>query len=377
MFSRLRSRIVEHVWSIKEGRMRGHAIIHQAGLAFLVVVCSALPAIAQPDPGDIGIYMDPLGAEPTGVAVTFVPFDVYVLGFDLPGGVQAYEYSVHIPPFFTVLESVFPDGVNVGSDLNVIFALAECLDRAGVLQLQRLRMISVVPGAITMDMVVCIGASTPSSLANMPSWLDCTGTLNEFGVAQEGGPYPNGCLILNPTLPCCPTSHFELPLRDTLVPPGAAVRVPFAVDRVWDTFCAPVDPAASWICNPAIAHGLRFDVEFDPQLLGWDGVEGAGMAGLPIATTQTGPGVVHVELGWYVDPAWITSLERVGDGILGTLGFTLAPAGGTTEVFVRNIEGFDEMWAEIISVRDQSFLISDDPAVATENASFGSLKARY
>lgn len=56
-------------------------------------------ALAQSlDPGDIGIYMDPAGHEGVGQIQDFVPFDVYVVAFDVPGGVQGFEYGVLAPP---------------------------------------------------------------------------------------------------------------------------------------------------------------------------------------------------------------------------------------------------------------------------------------
>jgi hypothetical protein len=351
-------------------------------LTLVFVVCGVLSAVAQPDPGDIGIYMDQLGAEPTGVVKHFIPFDVYVLGFDLPGGVQGYEYSVHIPAFFTVLESVLLDGINVGADLNVIHGLAGCLDGTGVVQLQRLQMGVFVPGAdqpSLADLSVCIGASTPSSLSALPSWLDCAGSLNAFGAAQNGGGrYPNGCLILNPTLPgCCPTHGYDFVIEDTLAPAGADVSVPVSFLEFIERPCPEPPSPSKTSCTSPYYTGLRFDLEFDPAVLSWQTVEGSFSGELLFTSTQTGPGAVHVEFGWSLDDTTLLSVARPPGEALARLGFKMAPTGGTARVLISGIVADNQWGSYSRTFSDTSFLVSDDPAVATERASFGSLKARY
>jgi hypothetical protein len=51
------------------------------------------------------------------------------------------------------------------------------------------------------DVVACLGPSSPSSFAPAaPGYLDCSGGLSPFGVAENGqGVYPDGCLVMNAT----------------------------------------------------------------------------------------------------------------------------------------------------------------------------------
>ena len=178
-------------------------------VAVAALVLSAGAASAQ-DAKDAGVFADAAGTQSTFVAAAFVPFDVYLVAFGLDGNVLGYEFRTLGLDGLTILASVPSVGPNGGINLGdepgeFIVGTGACLtaDSAGPFVMARLNLGSFA-GANLTDRAVCIAGSTPSSFeafGSPPGWLRCDGTLDTFGVAQNGqGVYPNGCMILNATM---------------------------------------------------------------------------------------------------------------------------------------------------------------------------------
>ena len=173
-------------------------------LALSIVAMSSM-AFAQPEQFDAGIFGDDAGTMTSMAAVDFVPFNVYVVGFDLDGQVKAMEWSVDFPANLTILGLTLagPAPGNIGDNLNVIAFTGACVDAAGPFVLGAYNVGFFAPGAAQPDVALCLGASTPSSFnPAAPGYSQCDNTLVPFGVALNGeaSGYPNGCFILNPTM---------------------------------------------------------------------------------------------------------------------------------------------------------------------------------
>jgi hypothetical protein len=356
-------------------------IVRTLGTLFWVLVTAGAAAqTPQPQPGDIGVYMDAAGTQSQGSTQDFVPFDVYVVGFEM-GDAQAFEYGLQIPSQATIVSSELIDGATPPTPTNVIYALAECLPAVGAVPLQRLQLGFFAPGSgSASDMTICLTLSRPSTLAQWPSWEACSGTRRAFGVAQIGdGSYPDGCLVLNKYPPVyCPATRFELVLKDALVPPGASAALAYGLNEFTVPFHFGASAASDQqSCDGFDGTGLSFDLDYDPSVLGWAGADGSAIAGLPVVSSELSPGHVHVDVGSAADVAFSGSVSDFGITALGKLSFAMRAEGGTTELFARNIrvEDRDDGIERLAS--DHSVLISSDPAVATESLRVGALKARY
>jgi hypothetical protein len=164
-------------------------------LSLTVGVCSAF---AQ-DPGDIGLFFDVSGTQTFATINPGIPFWVYVVAFDTPGGIAGWEGSMQRDPSLLLgSEILTPGALNVGTSENWIVGLSSCLPGAGPTVLVTLSYIVFTP---VFDVLFCFTPSTPSSFGGVaPGWLDCGGSLIPFGVAANGqGVYPDGCAVGNAT----------------------------------------------------------------------------------------------------------------------------------------------------------------------------------
>ena len=172
-------------------------------LMTLALCLVAATAMAQPEPGDVGVFADPAGTQSTITVTPGVPFIVYVIGFELDGFVKGFEVQVDIPVGAFVLGTALnpPSGLNFGDvPGEFIVGTGGCFDGIPQYELVNLTMFWGAPVA---DTAICVGPTNPSSQGfnGGPGWLQCDNTQVPFGLAQNGeGRYPNGCLIVNPTM---------------------------------------------------------------------------------------------------------------------------------------------------------------------------------
>ena len=170
---------------------------------------SSTSAFAQ-EAREAGVFADAAGTQSTRGAAAFVAFDIFLVAFGLDGNVLGYEFRTLGLDGLTILASVPSVGPNGGINLGdepgeFIVGTGACLEAnpTGPFVMARLNVGSFT-GANLTDKAVCIAGSTPSSFeafGSPPGWLRCDGTLDTFGVAQNGqGVYPNGCMILNATM---------------------------------------------------------------------------------------------------------------------------------------------------------------------------------
>lgn len=171
-------------------------------MVFTVLALFAVPALAQ-DPGDAGIFFDPAGTQTSAAWPAFTTTNqFFAIAFDLVGDLFGYEFGLQIDPNLIVFASV-PSGpapINVGTaPLNWIVGTGGCVPGAGPV-----RMVTITAGFFVptlTDALICMGPSSPSSFAPAaPGWLKCSGDLQAFGVATNGGGnYPDGCAVLYPS----------------------------------------------------------------------------------------------------------------------------------------------------------------------------------
>ena len=174
-----------------------------ATLTLAALVAIAAPSQAQ-EPGDAGIFADEAGTQTTLDVAPSVPFSVYAVLFDVPGGLKAYELSIsgvqELGLFQTGATLFGPAPLNIGDAAvqNFIVGTGGCVDELGPLPLVRLDLLALT--APPADSPICIGPSVPSSFDAVPGYSDCANQIAPFGVATDGGAeYADGCLILNAT----------------------------------------------------------------------------------------------------------------------------------------------------------------------------------
>jgi hypothetical protein len=173
-------------------------------LATMAVLCLSASAFGQPENGDLGVFFDLNGMTASTTATNFQIVNVYVAGYNL-GPVAGWESSVTISnPAYNVFAPVLnpSDAVNAGSTGNWIVGLGICANVPGVHTLVSYQVgFFTPPPAAVPELLICTGASTPSSFGGAPGYSSCTDVLIPFGQANNGGgtAYPNGCGVINPT----------------------------------------------------------------------------------------------------------------------------------------------------------------------------------
>ena len=174
-----------------------------ATLTLAALVALAVPAHAQPEPGDLGMFADAAGTQTTLDVDPFVDFSVYAVAFDLPD-FKAYELSISgVGDLGLIVRDQFlfgPGPINIGQGAqNYIVGTGACIEQAGPLAMVELVLLSTDP--VPADSPMCIGASSPFSLDDpLPAYSTCGNVVVPFGVATNGGQdYADGCLILNAT----------------------------------------------------------------------------------------------------------------------------------------------------------------------------------
>jgi hypothetical protein len=159
-------------------------------------------AHAQAQPGDVGIFFTATPA--TGAdavengVVAMVPFrDIFVLSFDVPGGMEAYAFSIEPPAGLIVTGGRFlPAGgldLAAGEDNWVVGTGGICQGAVGTFVLVRYGapMFLADPGS---DAQICLRASQPNVGGEKPGYLlcDAQGDVRAFGTAYRG------CAVINP-----------------------------------------------------------------------------------------------------------------------------------------------------------------------------------
>jgi hypothetical protein len=172
--------------------------------AAIALVVSAGSAHAQAEPGDLGLFADAEGTQTTVSPTPGLPFDVYAVAFDVPGGLKAYELGISGVSelgLFQLGFSLFgPAPLNIGDAQiqNFIVGTGGCVDQPGPQALVTLNLLATVAPAD--DSALCITGSDPSSFDGPPGYSDCNNVISPFGVATNGGAdYADGCLIINAT----------------------------------------------------------------------------------------------------------------------------------------------------------------------------------
>lgn len=167
------------------------------------LVLLAGPAAAQ-DPGDIGIFADAQGTLTTANPPAFAQSFLYIVAFDVPGNVNAWEANVGdliTNAGATILGVGGRPPLNVGDNAsgNFIVGVGGCVAGTGPTVLATVTYI--IFAAAPADTPICLRPSIPSSFqGDTPGYADCSSQIAPFGSAVSGGAaYPDGCLVLNPT----------------------------------------------------------------------------------------------------------------------------------------------------------------------------------
>lgn len=170
-------------------------------IAAISVLAIAAPAFAvgTPQPGDLGVFFDAAGTS-TGRpgVVPYSPFNLYVIAFDTPGGMEAYEFTIQLPAGAIVSGGrVLPAGASdfgAGDDNWIVGTGGICQGQTGPFALVTYNGVLFL-GAVNSNTPVCLVGGTPSSFPNgAPGYLVCNspGNLQNFGFAYTG------CSLINP-----------------------------------------------------------------------------------------------------------------------------------------------------------------------------------
>lgn len=176
---------------------------HKLLMATAILLATAGAAYGQAQPGDLGVFFT---ATPTTGAdivehdvVVFAPVaDIFVVSFDVPGGMEAYEFSLQLPVGLLVTGGrILPAGATdygAGDDNWIVGLGGACVGASGTFVLVRYAepLFLAPPGN---DLPICLGPAFPNNLVHSPDYLVCDapGDIRIFGAA-----YP-GCAVINPT----------------------------------------------------------------------------------------------------------------------------------------------------------------------------------
>jgi hypothetical protein len=172
-----------------------------------VVGSTGLSWAEQPDPGDMGVFFTPTpvsGAQAVLNGVQpFEFFDVYVVSFDVPSGMDAYEFSVNLSAFLVVTGGrnlpASAEDSGAGNDNWIVGTGGICRGQVGPFVLVTYSGVGFVSSPAPEENFICLSGATPSSFADgLPGYLTCNspGELHEFGRAYLG------CAVVNGV--CCP-----------------------------------------------------------------------------------------------------------------------------------------------------------------------------
>jgi hypothetical protein len=351
-------------------------VLRSTAGALLLVLLSALPASAQfqPEPGDITLSPDPRGRAWAMAVAPFVPFDLYVVVTDPPGGIAEYEVGVdglQSLGLFVLQTDLLAAGTDAApfSDLDYIVSLSECTAGSFV-RLVRLRLLPLA--ALPFDTVLCLRASEPSSFGDVPGYVDCAGERRPFGVPGASPNYPDGCLILNPSGGCFEQHYYGMPER--LAQVGETVRLPFTSDYV--------DQANGFDCWPRVVFGVEGVLRFDPSILSFeDATIGGAAPDWSVSFTERAPGEIEIVAGATetTDLLGASSLPDLDADALLQFSFEVLAAGTANVIFEMAecaLFPWDSGPCSLYGSRIVRGAITQDP-VRSEQASFGSLKARF
>lgn len=181
------------------------------GLLLVLVASVSVVFAREPVPGSAGAYADAAGTVSTLSVVPNVPFNVYAVGFDHPGGLLAYEVGFAGFPADVFMLSATTLGVGlpptvVGpNSADFIVGTAGCLDQGGPLPLVTLNLLA--PSEVPADTIVELRGTDPSSFEGLPGWADCAEEIFSYatpapGCVTNGEIYPVGALVLNASMDC-------------------------------------------------------------------------------------------------------------------------------------------------------------------------------
>lgn len=169
-------------------------------------------------PLDIGVFADAAGTVQELNVVPGVLFDVYVVAFDPPAPMIAYEFGLDVPAGILLLtfSLIGPAPLNVGPPApDFIIGTGGCVATESSWTMVAIQALAVQPPLV--DSIVGLRGTNPSSFDGEPGYAACleegqeTNDLFAFVPAPNrcNDRYPDGSLIVNPTFPCTVVSGSE------------------------------------------------------------------------------------------------------------------------------------------------------------------------
>jgi hypothetical protein len=209
-------------------------------LAFVAILCLVAPAAAQHPAGSIGVFFDAAGTmTSTSVPAPFILFNVYVIGFRVPGGMLGYEFSVGMPAGTIVSggRQFFPAGaldVGTGDDNWLVGTGGTCLEESVAAQIMvqyNGALFLAQPGA---NVQICLGGATPSSVGGIPGYVTCLSPndFRTFGPAYVDCAGQAACALLNPSGAPSSCPGIEIAFGNRSAVPGAVVDIPVTLSQV-------------------------------------------------------------------------------------------------------------------------------------------------
>lgn len=251
------------------------------GQPLLLLAVAGAGRAAVPQPGDVGVFFDAAGTltRRQGV-VPYVPFDLHVVSFDVPGGMEEYEFGVQLPAGVIVSGGrQLPVGAvdtAAGDDNFLVTTGGACLGQSGAFVLVRYAG-ALFLSAVGLDIPVCLAGATPSRFAGgVPGYAACapSGGLHPFGAAYAG------CALINPgTIPCCPTlRQVTLAVGTAEAATGTPVSLPIHSTPLVNWGCPTKDASSS--CLTPVAYHVEVDIAWDPAVATLTNIRWVAAAGV-------------------------------------------------------------------------------------------------
>lgn len=323
-----------------------------------------------PEPGDVGVFFDAEGMSYVRPGtVPFVPFDLFVVAFAPPGGMEAYEFALTLPAGAIVSQGrLLPPGATdfgAGDDNWIVGTGGICQGLADTVVLVTYRGLLFL-AAPSNDATICLQAAQPSSFPNqLPGYLVCNspGDLRTFAAAYAG------CAILNPSLGCIGhLAQLTLELSHQTAAPGAPVTMPVTSAGLFHDPCVPKD-----LPSPVVVTRIVMDLAWDASVATLTGARFPDDGqGAPTIGVTPGAGVATVDISRATPPLFEVSSTSAQVLLLDFLGGSVA---GQTPVTVSRLEVHGDGLDSAPRTTQAGSITTQ--GVAADARSFGSLKARW
>lgn len=303
--------------------------IRALAVALIVIALwTAVTSAQQPD-GCVGVFFDLAGTQLTTAVNSFVPFSFYLMAFNPPGGILAWELSNVMSPQILVTSRSLPSGATdfgAGEENWIVGTGGTCYPENAKKILVTYSALLLAPST---DLTLCLGPANPTTFPGSwgPGYLGCfvPSDLRTFTPCVVNCDEQPRCAVVNPvaTYPC---TGIEIAAGHRTGTFDSFVDVPITIQRHDFAKAGDVDQLAgmdltfSW--DPAV--GSVYAVDLAPVSEGWS------------MEFNATPGVVRVSMASLAP----ISTPQVATPLL-SLRYQLSSTTGSTPITITSVRAFD------------------------------------